>query len=194
MKKVITFIVLLLVALAPMASAKEKDKYPLRNMCQQVESHKQEARWCKTWESALTNAEWIRPAVETDSAFLQTIVLVEFCEKTQTLGVSTTVLFVSPWFAGQYPWLMSNIKVLEVGDWESIAKELVQDMEAGFEVSRDGLADSIMFLNSSRERYKSAEGADEQYFTDDPFDVDMFDLLPKLCAGTNVMFNMSRTR
>jgi len=175
----------------------EKDEYPMNIACQAVGNHQQEMRWCKLIEETLINSDWLEPAVEGQRSFLQVIAIAEFCEKTQTLGTATTVVFVSPWFAGQYPWLMSNLKVLEIGDWEKAATELVQDMEAGWELSRDGLAAAMMYLNQQQKKnYKSTGGREHEWSDEeDPFDGlrGLFDR-SKLCRGTDFMFHMSASR
>jgi hypothetical protein len=178
-----------------LSNAQEEDaRYPMLAQCSKVSEHAQETRWCKTFDKALINSDWLRNVDPRDKSYLLTVVVVEFCERTQTLGVSTTVLFVSPWFAGQYPWLMSNLKVLEPGPWKSIAEELVADMEGGFKLSSQGLADAIIELNQGRESYKSVGDEYERYFENSPFDLDRLDLRPQLCRGTDVMLNLSRAR
>ena len=186
----------LLVTTAPVFAGGEEpiqEGYAVMTTCQPVSNHQQEIRWCKTWESALTSSDWLRPVEVGDNSHLQMIIIAEYCEKTQTLGVATTVVFVSPWFAGQYPWLMLNLKVLESGtNWDRAIEGLLVDMRSGFEISVEGLMESIIELHQKSKSYKGVGVEDDRYFEDDTIDRAWPSLLPQLCRGTDFMFQLSR--
>lgn len=205
LKKVIgMFIIVLLTTLAPLASAEEKEiiKIPTNSMVKAITGHPQEHRWIKVWTKALEAEEGLRPNVQEDTAWLQALVLVEFCEKTETIGVATTVIFVSPWFGGQNPWILSNLKVLEIVDWEPAAKDLVDQMLDAWDRVGQSVLDSVIYLSTDRSQGLSVKLTGDEYDWETPFseERDPFDITPffddkfDICAGTDFMFHMSNGR
>ncbi|MHC4371938.1 MAG: hypothetical protein ACYSW8_30370 [Planctomycetota bacterium] len=200
MKKLLDTIIMsliILLTLPGLAYASEEDpKMPFHNTCQTVNGHKQEQRWCAAWANALERLDKIRPRQQNDQMGLHSLVLVEFCERTRTLGVGTTVIFVSGYFAGQFPWVLSSLKVVEPGDWTDVANDLVEQMWAAFEEASEGLGIAIQQLNTLEERrYQNVRGQDygaEYQDLDDPFERERNILDIELCEGTDVVLHLSR--
>jgi hypothetical protein len=175
MKKFLGMIIvslLILLALPTSASAEEEDlRMPVYNQCRAITNNVQEMRWCKAWDASLRRRDSIRPSEEGDESVVAIMVLVEYIEQKgrteldvdqSVIAVSTTVVFMSPYFGGQNPWLLSKMDILGVQRWN-----LESDKIRNYVLNKtvEGLREvmkSIRYLSVGRSDALSVRGMNEE--------------------------------
>jgi hypothetical protein len=179
---IITFLLLLILPASGFAN-EEDLRTPVFNQCRAITNHIQEMRWCKAWDASLRRNDSIRPSIDGDESVVAIMVLVEFIGQKGTpepnvipepkgmpelnvdqgkIAVSTTVVFMSPYFGGQRPWLMSKMDILGLQKWNVEADKILNYTLAKTSEGLREVMKSIRYLGMDRSGVLSVRGTNEE--------------------------------
>jgi hypothetical protein len=162
MKKTMS-ILLFLLALVPSAFAVEEDlRMAVQNTCQYSTRHVQETRWCMTWTKELEGWKEIRPSSEQDDVYIRVVAIIQFDEESDMLAVNTSVMFISQFFGGAVPLVMTNLKLIPVTSWRKEAHELRMELKNVLPVWLDEILGCIERVKCQNPILQHVRGMNEE--------------------------------